>query len=92
MRITRRRFQQPDTIGWADSRGCPAMLPVLKAMRTLAVPRPTVPGMEQRLGSIIVDGIGYRLRTQARFDGGGGAVGLRLECRHAARRMGRQKS
>lgn len=71
MRITRRRFQQADTTGWADSRSCPAMLPALKAMRALAVPHPTVPGMEQRPGSIMVDGIGYRLWTQARFDGGG---------------------
>lgn len=71
MRITRRRLQQPDTIGWADSRNCPAMLPGLKAMRTLAVPHPTVPGMEQRPGISMLDGIGYRLWTQARFDGGG---------------------
>lgn len=69
MRLTRRRFQQPDVILWADSRSCPAMRPVLDAMRAVASPHPQVPGIDP-YGDIIVDGAGYRLTATARFDNG----------------------
>jgi hypothetical protein len=69
MRLTRRRFQQHDAIFWADSRSCPAMRPVLDAMRALPSPRPQVPGIDP-YGDIILDGVGYRLMTTARFANG----------------------
>ncbi len=69
MRLTRRRFRQPDAIVWADSRSCPAMRQVLDTMRALASPHPQVPGIDP-YGDIILDGTGYRLTTKARFAGG----------------------
>ncbi|WP_010184185.1 hypothetical protein [Sphingomonas sp. PAMC 26605] len=75
MRLTRRRFQQSDAIFWADSRSCPAMRPVLDAMRAVALPNPRVPGIDSD-GDIIMDGAGYRLTTMARFaDGQDGELG-----------------
>lgn len=69
MRLTRRRFQQPDAIFWADSRTCPALRPVLDALRAVVAPHPQVPGIDP-YGDIILDGVGYRLKTMARFPNG----------------------
>eukprot|EP01037_Dinobryon_pediforme_P023631 gene23631-25129_t len=69
MRLTRRRFEQPDAILWADSHTCPAVRPVLDAMRAVASPQPRVPGIDP-YGDILLDGTGYRLTTMARFANG----------------------
>ena len=71
MRLTRRQISRPAEILWADSRMCPAMLPVLRALQTLPPPRPSVPGIEPMPGADIVDGVGYQLRVPAHFAGGG---------------------
>lgn len=70
MRLTRTRFSQPDTVLWADSRTCPAVRPALAALGTLAMPRPSAPGIDPP-GDMVLDGVGYALAMPGRFAGGG---------------------
>ena len=55
-----------ETITWSDSLSCATVRPVLAAMRNLPAPRPAPYGFDQR-GDITLDGVGYMLRTPARF-------------------------
>lgn len=66
LRLTRRQASRPDTVLWADSRACPAVRPMLVAMRAVALPHPWVPGIDAP-GSMVVDGTEYRLQTEAKF-------------------------
>ena len=51
-----------ETIGWTDSRTCPAVRPAIAALRQLPVPPVAPPGLSTG-GDIILDGIGYSLRA-----------------------------
>lgn len=60
----------------ATSRACPAALPILQRMETLALPTPDVPGYGDEARRLTLDGIEYRLETLATFGDRGGKVQL----------------
>ena len=63
------------TVTWTDSRTCAAVRPMLSSMQDLSTPRPAPYGFDDG-GEITLDGVGYMLRTPARY--GSGAADLTL--------------
>ena len=64
------------SVTWADSRDCTAVRPLLSSMRQIALPRPAPYGFDEG-GEITLDGVGYMLRTPARFGLAEGEITIR---------------
>ena len=58
------------TVRWADSAACPAVQPMLEGMRKLGPPYPAPHGVgDYGPSEVVLDGVGYFLRTPAMFSG-----------------------
>lgn len=65
-----------ETRSAANTRTCPAVLPILQRMEALAMPTPNVPGYGPDLNTLTLDGVSYRLETLATYSDRGGKVEL----------------
>jgi hypothetical protein len=74
MRLTRVDKGQ-ETVRWADSKSCAAVQGVLEGMAALPVPTLAPPGIgEKEPVKIMMDGVGYSLRTRSTYDGWPGST------------------
>lgn len=75
-RVVRRRGSS-DRTSETDSQSCPVILTLLRSLRDLPLPRPSVPLLDTDTIIVTADGVDYRLIVPASYDNGmGGQVTL----------------
>ncbi|MDY0960016.1 hypothetical protein SOM26_15075 [Sphingomonas sp. CFBP8993] len=75
LRLVSRRHGEAPRIQWANSQTCPVAADAVRNLRSIPMPDPVLP--DDR-GEIILDGVGYRVRFQARY---GLELGFPMELR-----------